>query len=447
MKISKKILNKALLFLMATFTVGTLNAETVHIKSNYNEITKIIGGLKKDDSNKTKKSSKKELRGVWVASVINIDWPSKKGLSVEQQKREYISVLEDVKRWNMNAVFVQVKPTGDAFYPSKYSPWSEYLTGTQGVNPGYDPLKFMIDEAHKRGIEFHAWFNPYRLTMKGKSTSTESLSKDNIGRKRTEWTVVYGGQLYLNPGIPEVNDYVIDSIVEVVRNYDIDGVHMDDYFYPYKVKGQEYPDDAQFRKYGGKFADKGDWRRNNINKLVEKLHREIKKQNSSIAFGISPFGVWRNASTDPGRGSETQAGVQNYDDLYADILHWMDKGWIDYVVPQIYWNQGFKVAEYNTLVKWWSKHAKSTKTDLYIGQAAYRVGSWSNPNELVNQINYNRNYPEVKGSVFFSYKSLKENPKNIINNLLNGPYSSLPSELADTENVDKETVTEIAQNK
>ncbi|MBF1333649.1 MAG: family 10 glycosylhydrolase, partial [Leptotrichia sp.] len=320
------------------------------------------------------------------------------------------------------------------------------LTGTQGVNPGYDPLKFMIDEAHKRGIEFHAWFNPYRLTMKGKSTSTESLSKDNIGRKRPEWTVVYGGQLYLNPGIPEVNDYVIDSIVEVVRNYDIDGVHMDDYFYPYKVKGQEYPDDAQFRKYGGKFADKGDWRRNNINKLVEKLHREIKKQNSDIAFGISPFGVWRNASTDPGRGSETQAGVQNYDDLYADILHWMDKGWIDYVVPQIYWNQGFKVAEYNTLVKWWSKHAKSTRTDLYIGQAAYRVGSWSNPNELVNQINYNRNYPEVKGSVFFSYKSLKENPKNIINNLLNGPYSSLPSELADTENTGKETVTEIAQN-
>ena len=161
MEIRKNILNKALLFLMAIFTIGTLNAETVNIKSNYNEITKIIGGRKKDDSNRTKRNSKKELRGVWVASVINIDWPSKKGLSAEQQKREYISVLEDVKRWNMNAVFVQVKPTGDAFYPSKYSPWSEYLTGTQGVNPGYDPLKFMVDEAHKRGIEFHAWFNPY----------------------------------------------------------------------------------------------------------------------------------------------------------------------------------------------------------------------------------------------------------------------------------------------
>ena len=447
MEIRKNILNKALLFLMATFTIGTLNAETVNIKSNYNEITKIIGGRKKDDSNRTKRNSKKELRGVWVASVINIDWPSKKGLSAEQQKREYISVLEDVKRWNMNAVFVQVKPTGDAFYPSKYSPWSEYLTGTQGVNPGYDPLKFMVDEAHKRGIEFHAWFNPYRLTMKGKSTSTESLAKDNIGRKRPEWTVVYGGQLYLNPGIPEVNDYVIDSIVEVVKKYDIDGVHMDDYFYPYKVKGQDYPDSAQYHKYGGKFSNIGDWRRNNINKLVEKLHREIKKENSDISFGISPFGVWRNASTDPGRGSETQAGIQNYDDLYADILHWMDKGWIDYVVPQIYWNQGFKVAEYNTLVKWWSKNAKNTSTDLYIGQAAYRVGAWSNPNELVNQINYNRNYPEIKGSIFFSYKSLKQNPKNIINNLLNGPYSSLPSEVADIENmsVKAERADEIAQ--
>ena len=429
MEIRKNILRKTLLFLMGIFTIGTLNAETVEIKSNYNEITKIMGGRKKDKSKEARRDPKNELRGVWVASVINIDWPSKKGLDIEAQKREYISVLEDVKRWNMNAVFVQVKPTGDAFYPSKYSPWSEYLTGSQGTNPGYDPLKFMIDEAHKRGIEFHAWFNPYRLTMKGKSTKTESLAKENIGRKRPEWTAVYGGQLYLNPGIPEVNDYVIDSIVEVVRNYDIDGVHMDDYFYPYKVKGQEYPDSVQFQRYGGKFSNVGDWRRNNINKLVEKLHNEIKKQNKDISFGISPFGVWRNASTDPGRGSDTQAGVQNY------------------VVPQIYWNQGFKAAEYNTLVEWWSKNARITNTDLYIGQAAYKVGSWSNPNELINQINYNRKYPEVKGSIFFSYKSLKENPKNIINNLLNGPYSSLPSEVADIENmsVKTEKSDEIAQ--
>ena len=424
MEIRKNILRKTLLFLMGIFTIGTLNAETVEIKSNYNEITKIMGGRKKDKSKEARRDSKNELRGVWVASVINIDWPSKKGLDIEAQKREYISVLEDVKRWNMNAVFVQVKPTGDAFYPSKYSPWSEYLTGSQGTNPGYDPLKFMIDEAHKRGIEFHAWFNPYRLTMKGKSTKTESLAKENIGRKKPEWTAVYGGQLYLNPGIPEVNDYVIDSIVEVVRNYDIDGVHMDDYFYPYKVKGQEYPDSVQFQRYGGKFSNVGDWRRNNINKLVEKLHNEIKKQNKDISFGISPFGVWRNASTDPSRGSETKAGVQNYDDLYADILLWMNKGWIDYVAPQIYWNQGHKAAEYNTLVKWWSKYAGQTKTNLYIGQAAYKVNDWQNAKELINQVNFNRNYPEVKGSIFFSYKSLLTNPKNATSSLAQGPYAN-----------------------
>lgn len=320
----------------------------------------------------------------------------------------------------MNAVFVQVKPTSDAFYPSKYSPWSEYLTGTQGVNPGYDPLKFMVEESHKRGIEFHAWFNPYRLST---SSSRDRLSSDNIGRKRPEWTVAYGGQLYLNPGIPEVNDYVVNSIVEVVKNYDIDGVHMDDYFYPYKVKNQEYPDSEQFRKYGSKFSSVADWRRNNVNTLVEKLHKAIKKEKKNVEFGISPFGVWRNSSTDPIRGSETKAGVQNYDDLYADILLWMNKGWIDYVAPQIYWNQGHRSAEYNTLVKWWSKYAGQSNTNLYIGQAAYKINEWKDAKELINQINFNRNYPEVKGSIFFSYKSLLTNPKNVTNSLMDGPYS------------------------
>lgn len=367
------------------------------------------------------KQKNRELRGVWVASVSNIDWPSKKGLSIEQQKREYLSILDNVKKWNMNAVFVQVKPAGDAFYPSKYSPWSEYLTGVQGINPGYDPLKFMIDEAHKRGIEFHAWFNPYRLSTGGR----DKLSNDNIGKKRPDWTVTYGGQTYLNPGIPEVNDYVVESILEVVKNYAVDGIHMDDYFYPYKIKGQEYPDFAQYKRYGSKFSNIADWRRNNVNGLVKKLYTSIKAEKSNIEFGISPFGVWRNSTTDPSRGSATQAGIQNYDDLYADILLWMDKGWVDYIAPQIYWNQGFKAAEYNTLVQWWSKYARQTNTDLYIGQAAYKVQEWSNSKELVNQINFNRNYPEVKGSIFFSYKSLLTNPKNVTNSLLNGPYSNV----------------------
>ena len=421
------VLVKKIILLMAILASAlVLNAKSKISSNEEREILNIINSYNNDksklESTRTGTFNQRtnELRGVWVASVINIDWPSKKGLSVESQKREYIQILENVKKWNMNAVFVQVKPVGDAFYPSKYAPWSEYLTGTQGINPGYDPLKFMVDEAHKRGIEFHAWFNPYRLTMNG---GIEKLSSNNIGRKKPEWTVMYGGKLYLNPGIPEVNDYVVDSIMEVVKNYDIDGVHMDDYFYPYKVKGQEYPDSTQYKKYGRNFSSIGDWRRNNINMLVQKLNKSIKNEKSDVSFGISPFGVWRNASTDPIKGSNTRAGIQNYDDLYADILKWMENSWLDYVAPQIYWNQGFEVAEYNTLVNWWSNNAKKTKTDLYIGQAAYKVKDWTNSIELTNQINYNRRFSEVKGSIFFSYKSLRDNPKNIMASLLNGPYN------------------------
>ena len=364
---------------------------------------------------------RKEFRAVWVASVANIDWPSKKGLSAEQQKREYLDILDNLKRWNMNAVVVQVKPTGDAFYPSKYGPWSEYLTGKQGVNPGYDPLKFMVEEAHKRGIEFHAWFNPYRLSM---NTDRSRLSRDNIVFKKPEWIVEYGGKLYLDPGIPAVDDYVVDSIMEVVKNYDIDAVHMDDYFYPYKVKNQEYPDEYTYRQYGSEYNSKSAWRRDNVNRLVEKLSAEIKKTKPNVQFGISPFGVWRNKSTDPVRGSDTKAGVQNYDDLYADILLWIDKGWIDYVAPQIYWNQGFNLAEYNTLVRWWSDAVAGSKTDLYIGQAAYKVKEWKNSNELINQVYFNRDFSNVKGSIFFSYKSLLDNPKEVTFNLMEGPYKS-----------------------
>ena len=406
----KSIVKKLSLLVISILTVTSLNAANLVVSGNKNA-TKI---------DNAKIAKPKELRGVWVASVSNIDWPSKPGLSVEKQKAEFISILNNVKSWNMNAVFVQIKPESDAFYPSKYAPWSRYLTGTQGVNPGYDPLKFMVEEAHKRGIEFHAWFNPYRLTATG---GREKLSSESIGKKKPEWTVTYGGKVYLNPGIPEVNNYVVNSIVEVVKNYDVDGVHMDDYFYPYKVKNQEYPDSAQYQKYGKKFSNVGDWRRNNINTLIEKLRKEIKKENPNVEFGISPFGVWRNDSTDPARGSATKAGVQNYDDLYADILLWMNKGWIDYVAPQIYWNQGHKSAEYNTLVKWWSKYAGQSNTNLYIGQAAYKTNEWKDAKELINQINFNRNYPEVKGSIFFSYKSLLTNPKNVTNSLVDGPYS------------------------
>lgn len=361
----------------------------------------------------------RELRAVWVASVLNIDWPSQSGLSANRQKEEFISILDNVEKWNMNAIIIQVKPTADALYKSKLSPWSKYLTGKQGGDPGYDPLEFIIEEAHKRNIEVHAWFNPYRLTLG--SANWETLSPDNIAFKHKDWVVKYGNQLLLNPGIPEVTDYVVDGIMEVVKNYKVDGIHLDDYFYPYKIGTLEYPDYKEYAKYGITYASKEDWRRANINNLVKKLHDKIKAENKNLEFGISPFGVWRNKKSDP-RGSETRA-LQNYDDLYADVLYWMEKGWIDYVAPQLYWHRGNSSADYTTLVEWWNEAAKNNNTDLYIGLGVYRVKNWKLENELIEQINMNKEFSSIKGNIFFSYKSLLENPKDIINQLTSGPFS------------------------
>ncbi|MDR2121583.1 MAG: family 10 glycosylhydrolase [Flavobacteriaceae bacterium] len=371
-------------------------------------------------SDTRKDADSKEFRAVWVASVLNIDWPSKTGLSAAEQKKEFITLLDNVKKWNMNAIIVQVKPASDALYRSKLSPWSKYLSGEQGVDPGYDPLEFMIKEAHKRNIEIHAWFNPFRLSAGSASWSV--LSTDNIAYKHPDWVVRYGNQLYLNPGIPEVWDYVVESIMEVVKNYKIDGIHLDDYFYPYKVGNLDYPDYKEYKKYGVTFASKADWRRNNINTFVNKLYKTIKKENESLEFGISPFGVWRNEGSDP-KGSKTRA-LQNYDDLYADVVYWMENGWIDYIAPQLYWQRGNSAADYSTLVEWWNTMAKETQTKLYIGMAAYRVNEWKRPDELVQQVYYNRKFPEVKGNIFFSYKSLATNPKGVLTNLVSGPFAS-----------------------
>lgn len=370
-------------------------------------------------------SKKRELRAAWIATVVNIDWPSKKGISIEKQKQEFMKLLDDVEEMGMNAVVVQIKPTADAFYPSKYGPWSEYLTGTQGKNPGYDPLAFMVEEAHKRNLEFHAWFNPYRITMN--HTNIKRLSADHPARKNPQWTASYGGKLYYNPGIPEVKKFIIDGILEVVKNYDIDGVHMDDYFYPYKVKGKEFPDAAQFKKYGkGKFKTVGDWRRDNVNQLVRDLNIAIKKEKSYVKFGISPFGVWRNIANDS-TGSKTTAGLTNYDDLYADTREWIRKGYIDYITPQIYWNIGYKPAAYDILLDWWIKETSGKPVHLYIGQAAYKikndsVAAWKNPEEYPKQIHLNRQFNSVMGSMHFSIKDLNRNSLGIKERLSNDLY-------------------------
>lgn len=374
---------------------------------------------------KGKLESTREMRAVWVASVYNLDWPSKKGLPVAEQKQEFIRLLDEIKAMNMNAVIMQIKPTADAFYPSAYGPWSEYLTGTQGKDPGYDPLEFMIKEAHKRGLEFHAWFNPYRITMN--HTDLSLLSADHPARQHPDWTIAYGNQLYYNPGIPETQDFIIGGIEEVVKNYDIDAVHMDDYFYPYKIAGVPFPDQETYETYGKKaFAHIEDWRRDNVNQLVKQINDTIKKEKPYVKFGISPFGVWRNIKDDP-TGSNTTAGMTNYDDLYADTREWIQQHDIDYVTPQIYWSIGFQAAAYDVLTKWWSNEVKGEPVHLYIGQAAYKINqnsdpAWSDPEEYFRQIKLNRQSQLVQGSMHFSLKDLNRNPLNVKDRLIEESY-------------------------
>lgn len=370
----------------------------------------------------------REFRGVWIATVDNINWPSKKGLPVEEQKKEYIKILDEIKSLNMNAIVMQVRPTADRFYskPTK-EPWSEYITGVSGKNPGYDPLAFFIEEAHKRNIEFHAWFNPYRITLK----KGAPIPEGHIARKNPSWVIKYDGRYYYDPGNPAAREFTESVIVDVVKNYNIDGVHMDDYFYPYPVLGKNrkivpFPDSKSYKKYG-KGLSLEDWRRENTSAFVKELSKKIKKAKPYVKFGISPFGVWRNNDKDP-TGSKTRAGAENYDSLYADTRVWIKNNWIDYIVPQIYWDFNLKVAPYGTLVDWWINEVKGSKVNLYVGHAAYKLGgtkAWRNENELINQIKYNRKSGKVQGSIFFGYDKIDKNVMNIQNNLKNRVYQDI----------------------
>ena len=365
---------------------------------------------------------KYEFRGVWVATVDNIDFPSVKYLSTDSQKAEFISLLDMNRRNGMNAVVVQIRPAADAFYPSQYEPWSEWLTGTQGKPPApyYDPLEFMITETHKRGMEFHAWMNPYRAVFNiGKS----SVAPTHITKIHPEWFLYYGGKKYFDPGNKEVQQFVNNVVKDVVSRYNIDAIHFDDYFYPYRIAGKEFGDTASFRKYGNGM-DKETWRRSNVDSIILLLSKTIKKENPFCKFGISPFGVWRNIDKDP-EGSNTKAGQTNYDDLYADILLWLKMKWIDYVVPQLYWEFGHKLVGYEVLIDWWARHAYGRQ--LYIGQGIYRSMesksyAWKKVNELPNQIKRLREYPQVQGSIFFSSSSFNSNPNGWSDSLRNNYY-------------------------
>lgn len=361
---------------------------------------------------------KHEFRAVWIATVENIDWPSKRGLPVEQQKQEFINILDMHYRNGMNAIVMQVRPVADAFYPSTLEPWSEYLTGKQGLppTPYYDPLQFMIDETHKRGMEFHAWFNPYRAVF---NTGSSSISPSHITRINKEMAVTYGKYKWFDPALPQVREHVSRVIRDVVSRYDIDAVHFDDYFYPYKIDGKDFPDGKSYAKYG-KGMNKADWRRSNVDSIIKLLSETIKATNPRVKFGISPFGIWRNKRQDPS-GSETN-GSSNYDDLYADIRLWLQKGWIDYVTPQLYWQIGHRLADYNALIDWWSTNTYGRQ--LYIGHGIYRYNEagWKNPFEIPRQIQIIRQTPNVHGSVYFSSKTFNQNPFGWNDSLRNNYY-------------------------
>lgn len=353
----------------------------------------------------------RQLRGMWLTTVSNRDWPSRPGLDEETVKAEYRGWLDLAQRMNHNAIFVHVRPSGDAFWPSRFAPWSHWLTGrTDGQSPGWDPLAFMVAETHARNIEFHAWFNPYKA---GQTGTVEGLPPNHPLHQHPDWAITYpagssGARVFYNPGIPEARRFVEDSILEVAANYDIDGVHFDDFFYPYPSDGQDFPDGEAFARYGDG-ASKGDWRRRNVDLFVQETYTRLKQLKPWVKFGISPFGIWRNQATDP-RGSATR-GLQSYDAIYADTRRWVAEGWLDYIVPQLYWHIGFDVADYSALLPWWSKTLMGTHVQLYIGQADYRIGqkgAWSDPAELDRQLALNREY-NVSGSVHFSARQVRDN--------------------------------------
>ncbi len=362
-------------------------------------------------------SPKRELRAVWIATVANIDWPRQGDYNPASQQQNFREILDAHRTTGLNAVFVQVRDAADAYYARSAEPWSQWLTGRQGraPEPFYDPLDFMIEESHARGLEFHAWLNLNRATFK----SATSIAPDHISRTRPDWMLTYDGTKLFNMGLPAVRDYITGVVINIVRNYDVDGIHFDDYFYPYHVTGQVLRDGATFKKYGQAFASIDDWRRSNLDLLIKQISDSIRAVKPYVKFGISPGGVWKNRSDRDPDGSETRGGQSSYYHLYADTRRWAQEGWIDYIAPQVYFDQAHRLVPYQPLVSWWL--ANCGKRHLYIGQGAYRLGSgdagWQNPSELPEQVRFNRRFSRVSGTIFFSSKSLTNNYKGFQDSL------------------------------
>lgn len=361
------------------------------------------------------------MRGVWLTTVSRLDWPplnsvngSSPAVRIHQQQSALINKLDKLKSLGINTVFFQVKPDGTALWPSKILPWSDMLTGTIGMDPGYDPLQFMLDEAHKRGMRVHAWFNPYRVSTNIKPSTVAELNRTlsqnpaSVFVLHRDWIRTSGDRFVLDPGIPQARDWITSIIAEVVARYPVDGVQFDDYFYT-ESAGSTLNDKATFKQYGQDFSAKADWRRHNTQLLIEQVSRTIKQLNPNVEFGVSPAGVWRNRSHDPA-GSETR-GAAAYDESYADTRRWVQQGLLDYIAPQIYWPFARDAARYDVLAKWWAEVVKTTNTRLYIGVALYKVGepSKNEPDwtvnggvpELKKQLDLNDSIPQIKGTILF----------------------------------------------
>ena len=347
---------------------------------------------------------KREFRGAWI-QVVNGQF---QGMSPAQMRQTLIGQLNSLHQAGINAIIFQVRPEADALYQSGYEPWSRFLTGEQGKAPSpvWDPMQFMIDECHKRGMEFHAWINPYRA----KTSLNAPLAPMHIYNEHPEWFVTYNNQLFFDPALPESREYICKIVADIVERYDVDAIHMDDYFYPYPAEGFDFPDDESFALYGHGFTSRADWRRNNVNTLIKKLHDTIRSVKPWVKFGISPFGIYRNQSSDP-LGSRTR-GLQNYDDLYADVLLWAREGWIDYNIPQIYWEIGHKAADYATLVDWWAKHSEGRP--VFIGQSVMNTIQHADPknpsiNQLPRKMAWQRAYQTIQGSCQWYASAVTDN--------------------------------------
>ncbi len=351
------------------------------------------------------------MRGVWVATVANLDYPAKPTTDAWELRVQLDEVLDNCQDMGFNTIFFQVRPSGDALYNSSIYPWSRYLTGTQGTAPsdGFDPLAYAVSEAHKRGMQLHAWINPYRVT--NSSQDNDRLAANNPAVLRPDLVLTDStGKMYLNPGEADSIDIILDGIREIVQNYDVDGIHLDDYFYP----SSGFDDSAAYYKYQDSYPDKAEWRRSMVTTLIACAKDAVKEINPNCMFGVSPSGIWANSDT-PG-GSNTN-GSSSYHSLYADTKLWVEREYLDYIIPQIYWHNGHSAADYNTLITWWAGVCAPTNVKLYIGEAAYKAASGSEAawkgqnglNELSTQVAMCRQSPYIGGYSMFEYSSFMGN--------------------------------------